>query len=93
MLTSDTYDILPNNLDSLSPGKYKIIIKIQPRTIGHGKYAVYFNFTSSHNIGGVNVDSPRYVCSFQMDDYTTRRGNSREGYLSTLLKWEINPLQ
>ena len=92
VLTSDTYDIPPNCLDSLPPNRYKVTIRIPPRTIGHGNYSVYLNFTSFQSSKGFNVDSPKYVCSFQLDDHTTQRGNRRGGYLSTLLKWEISPL-
>lgn len=89
VLASDTYDIPPNCLDSLPQNKYKITIKIPPRTIGHGKYTVYFNFASSQSSKSFDVDSPQYVCSFDVADYRTQRGNKREGFFSTLLKWEI----
>ena len=93
VLTSDTYDVLPNCLDALAPSKYRILIKIPPRTIGQGKYTVYLNFTSSSGNKGYNIDSPKYVGSFFVNDLTTQRGNKREGYFSTLLKWELNRLE
>jgi lipopolysaccharide transport system ATP-binding protein len=92
LLESDTYDIPPNCLDSLKPSKYKIMVKIPPRTIGHGEYRVYLNFTSPVSDKGFNVYSPLYVCSFQLDDYSTERGNKRGGCLSTLLKWDLQQI-
>lgn len=89
VLVSDTCDLPPNCLDVLSPNKYKIIIEIPPRTIGHGDYTIYLNFTSIQGARGFDIDSPQYTCSFRLDDNTTERGNKREGFLSTLLKWEI----
>jgi lipopolysaccharide transport system ATP-binding protein len=91
VLVSDTYDVYPNCLDCLKPDYYKLLIKIPPRTLGHGDYLLYFNFTSMQNTKSYNVDSPRYVCSFSIDDNTTQRGNTREGFFSTLLKWELSP--
>lgn len=93
VLVSDTYDILPNCLDSLLPNKYKIVIEIPPRTIGHGEYTVLLSFASSQGLNSFHIDSPQHVCSFRLDDLTTWRGNSRQGFLSTLLKWEISSMK
>lgn len=89
VLVSDTHDLSPNCLDSLPPNKYKIVIRIPPRTIGHGEYTVFLSFTSSQGQSGFNIDLPMNVCSFRLDDFITWRGNRREGFFSTLLKWEI----
>ncbi len=93
VLVSDTYDILPNCLSSLIPNKYKIVIEIPPRTIGHGEYAVLLSFASSQGLNSFHIDVPQHVCSFRLDDLTTERGNSRQGFLSTLLKWEISSMK
>lgn len=90
VLVSDTYDILPNPLDSLFPNKYRIVIKIPPRTIGHGEYAVLLSFASSQGLRDFHIDSPQHVCAFTLDDLTTWRGNKRQGFFSTLLKWDIS---
>jgi lipopolysaccharide transport system ATP-binding protein len=93
VLVSDTYDFLPNCLDSLTPNKYKIMIKIPPRTIGHGEYTVLLSFASSQGLNSFHIDSPQHVCSFRIDDFTTSRGSRRQGFLSTLLKWEISSMK
>jgi hypothetical protein len=36
------------------------------------------------------VDSPGIISYFKLNDSSSDRGNKREGYLSTLLKWDLN---
>lgn len=89
VLVSDTFDFPSNSLDSIPVGRYKIEIKIPPRTIGHGTYTIRLSFASAQANTNFFVDSPGNTVSFQMEDHTTQRGNSRAGYLSTLLEWKI----
>lgn len=86
---SDSNDIVFNKLESLPIGKSQIDIVIPKRTLGQGNYSVYLNFTSHHNLFGFNVDSPGDVCVFQLTDDYTERGDTRGGYLSTLLDWKF----
>lgn len=92
VFVSDTCDLLPNKLDLLRPGRYKLKIKIPPRTIGHGDYSLTINFTSSQSFRDFYIDTHSYVCGFHLDDNSTERGNKRDGYLSTLLGWEIKKI-
>lgn len=92
VLISDTFDFQPNILDSLSVGNYRLVMKVPPRTLSPGDYVVYFNFGSEQSFNGFNVDSPKNVCSFHLDDITTQRGNRRGGFLSSLIKWEIEKI-
>lgn len=89
---SDTTDVPLDILKSLPPNKYKILIKIPNRTIGHGDYDIYLKFGSQQSTDDINFKSPQYVCSFHLDDNTTRWGNRRGGHMSTLLKWEVHSL-
>jgi lipopolysaccharide transport system ATP-binding protein len=89
VLVSDSNDIVNNQLERLPLGDSEVTIKIPKRTLGHGNYSLYLNFTANYNIG-FNVDSPMTVCTFTIDDVSTIRGNARDGYLSTLLDWNIN---
>jgi lipopolysaccharide transport system ATP-binding protein len=89
ILVSDTFDLLPNVLDNLEPKKYKINIEIPARTLAHGNYSVLLSFASSQAVKNFHIDNPQYTCSFSLSDSTTSRGNNRQGYLSTLLKWDI----
>jgi hypothetical protein len=38
------------------------------------------------------VDDCGTVLSFILDDLRTRKGNSRLGYFSTLMKWDVAPI-
>ena len=89
VMTSDSLDMPPNLLDNLDIGTYLINVSVPVRTLAHGEYSIYLSFAS---ISGANfsVDCPGTVCSFSLDDLTSRRGNRREGFFSTLLQWEIN---
>lgn len=84
---ADSNDAVMNKLDSLPLGKNTIDVTIPKRTLGHGRYSVYLNFTSSQNFSGFNVDSPFNVCVFDLSDDRTNRGNSRGGNFSTILEW------
>ena len=86
---SDSNDITVNKLEQLPMGQSKVDIVIPRRSLGVGNYSIYLNFTSSQNFAGWNVDSPKDICSFNIFDDHTKRGNSRGGYLSTLLEWNI----
>ncbi len=88
VMISDSFDAASNPLDDLAVGMYSIRITVPARTLGPGEYNVYLNFTS---IAGANfnVDSPGTVCSFGLDDFTSKRGNRRHGFFSTLLPWDV----
>jgi len=89
VMVSDSFDVAPNPLDDLAIGMYSIHIPIPARTLAPGEYSAYLNFTS---ISGTkfDVDSPGTVCSFSLDDFTSNRGNTRSGFFSTLLPWNVN---
>ncbi|MBD0260619.1 MAG: ABC transporter ATP-binding protein, partial [Cytophagales bacterium] len=76
-------------LDQLKPGAHTLHITIPPRTLGPAAYVVYLNFSSQKNITGFHVDSPGYLCSFELNDLTTLRGNNRGGYFSMVLPWKL----
>jgi hypothetical protein len=86
---SDSNDIEMNKLENLPLGESTIKIVVPKRTLAPGSYSIYLNFASRQNIMGVYVDSPLDVCVFSLTDDHTRRGDSRAGYLSTLLDWNI----
>lgn len=86
---SDSNDFQNNKLEKLPIGLSKVEIVIPKRTLGVGRYSITLNFTSSQNFGGWNVDSPKDVCVVNIYDDKTRRGDSRGGYLSTLLEWNF----
>lgn len=88
-LVSDSNDSEMNHLEKLPMGKSIVEILIPKRSLNAGTYTVYINFTSKFNIQGWNVESPKHICSFSLSDDRTVRGNSRGGYFSTILPWNI----
>jgi lipopolysaccharide transport system ATP-binding protein len=86
---SDSNDLIMNKLETLPLGESQIDIIVPKRSLAPGGYSIYLNFTSYQNISGFNVDSPKDVCVFNLTDDHTHRGDSRGGYLSTLLDWKI----
>lgn len=87
LLVSDSHDTVPNPIDQLAIGSHNITVKVPARTLAAGDYTVYLNF-SSLSASQFDVESPGIVSRFSLDDLTSRRGNNRHGYLSTLLTWE-----
>jgi lipopolysaccharide transport system ATP-binding protein len=91
IMMSDSYDACPNPLDNLEVGLHKTCITIPQRTLGPGEYSVYLNFTSLF-ADGYQVDGPGTIGTFVLDDHTSRRGNARPGFFSTLLEWQTTPV-
>lgn len=90
ILVSDSFDNSPNAVDNLSPGEYKITIKIPSRTLGHGEYTLFVSFASLQGSNGFYVHEPdKELCNFTIEDTVTNRGNRRQGFFSTILKWDI----
>jgi lipopolysaccharide transport system ATP-binding protein len=90
VMVSDSDDVAPNPLEELPVGMHAVRIAIPARTLGPGDYAVYLNFTSLTSARDFNVDSPGTVFTFHLEDQTSRRGNNRLGYFSTLLSWGVS---
>ena len=87
VLVSDSFDAITiNPLDSLPYGMNTIMVTIPPRTLGHGDYMLQVNL-ASHMADNFFLDVSGIVCSFSLDDFTSKRGNQREGFFSTLLPW------
>lgn len=89
LLESDSYDIAPNQLDDLAVGIHILRIVIPQRILGVGDYLVYLSFASASGLKRFDIDSPGHILSFNVDDPVTLRGNNRNGFLSTCLKWDV----
>lgn len=93
LLVSDTFDKGLEQLDELQPGTYKVTVPVGANLFGHGDYTIYISFSKKHgnDLKGV-VDEPQgEVMMFSLTDSFTQRGNNRQGFLSTLLTWDISP--
>lgn len=89
VLVSDSFDaVVANPLDNLPVGMNTLMVTIPPRILGHGDYMVHFSMASQATENFL-VDVPGLVCGFSLDDFTSKRGNLRAGYFSTLLPWRM----
>ncbi len=85
VLVSDTYDA-GNLLDNLPVGMYTIMVTIPPRTLGHGDYLIVYSLSSRATNNHI-IDMGVNICGFSLDDFTSKRGNDRLGFFSTLPEW------
>jgi lipopolysaccharide transport system ATP-binding protein len=88
VLVSDSFDSPPNPLDDLGVGVYGIRVTIPARTLGAGDYDLTLAFTGMLG-GAASIDEPGVVARFHLSDSTSKRGNYRGGFLSTLARWEV----
>ena len=87
VLESDSFDAATvNSLDNLPIGMNTFNVTVPPRTLGHGEYMIHFSMASP-SADNFSVDVPGIVCGFSLDDFTSKRGNRRNGLFSTLLPW------
>ncbi|MGR9073089.1 MAG: ABC transporter ATP-binding protein [Gammaproteobacteria bacterium] len=87
VMVSDSFDGSSDNpLDNLPVGISHFEVIIPPRSLGHGEYLIHFSF-ASQSADNFHVDIPGVVSGFSLFDFSTKRGNRREGYFSTLLSW------
>jgi lipopolysaccharide transport system ATP-binding protein len=88
VLEGDSVDAGQNILDGLREGEHTIRLSIPKRSLGPGGYYVDFGFASSQ-ADKHTVDDPEKHLFFTLNDHGTRRGNTRNGFFSMLLKWQI----
>ena len=87
VLVSDSFDATTvNPLDRLPIGTNTFNVTLPPRTLGHGDYMIHFSM-ASQSADNFHVDVSGIVCGFSLDDFTSKRGNKRAGFFSTLLPW------
>ncbi|MFA4826208.1 MAG: ABC transporter ATP-binding protein [Methanoregula sp.] len=90
VMVSDSFDMGENPLDELNEGYYSLQIQVPKRSLGPGTYDVFINFTSKFHEKSFQVESPGIVCSFDLQDHKSKRGNKRRGHFSTLLPWHVH---
>jgi lipopolysaccharide transport system ATP-binding protein len=88
VLEGDSVDTGHNILDGLREGEHTIRLSIPRRSLGPGGYYVDLGFASSQ-ADRHTVDDPDRHLFFTLNDHGTRRGNTRNGFFSILLQWQI----
>ena len=59
------------------------------RLLGHGVFTINTSVASRFNTQGWNIDLNVSRLRFEINDYSTDRGNNRVGFFSTIIDWEI----
>lgn len=89
MLQTDSNDVVINSFDNLPLGESKVRLHFPKRMIGQGSYMINVNLSSRFNITGHVIDRAYPCVGFELNDYTTDRGNRRRGFFSTIISWDI----
>ena len=89
VLQSDSNDIIMNKLESLPLGVSKVRLHFPKRLLGHGVFTINTSVASRFNTQGWNIDLNVSRLRFEINDYSTDRGNNRVGFFSTIIDWEI----
>lgn len=85
----DSTETGTNLFDNLSPGQYTFDIIIPVGLLaGDSAYTFYANFTSTYNLENFTVDSPLDICTFNVTDSLSKRGNNREAATAIIPKIE-----
>jgi len=85
----DSFDTVPNPFESMKPGEGGFTITIPMRLLAPGKYLVYLSFAANQDPAGPEIDVPGIVGEFQLSDNSSRRGNRRQGFLSSRFDWQL----
>ena len=88
VLVSDTNDRILNKFESLPMGVSKVRLHFPKRLLVPDTYVIRLDLASRLAIQFV-CDSQPTCLKFELNDYTTKRGNRRRGYFSTIIDWEI----
>ena len=88
-IESDTFDFHPNILDDIDLGENIYNLQIDKNILPIGEYYFYINFTSDYD-NSINIDTPKDILTFTINDNETIRGNNRKALTSKLIKWERN---
>jgi lipopolysaccharide transport system ATP-binding protein len=85
----DSFDTIPNPFESMKPGEGGFTITIPMHLLAPGKYLVYLSFASNQDPAGFEIDVPGIVGEFRVSDNHSRRGNHRQGFLSSRFDWQL----
>jgi lipopolysaccharide transport system ATP-binding protein len=86
VLMTDSFDTVPNPLDSLAVGTHSFMVTIPSRTLGPGNYYVGLSIASPMASKWL-VDRLEKAVSFSLTDMVSQRGNSRPGFFSIMPEW------
>ena len=89
VLTTISNDRKDDPMNNLPVGNCIVDVVIPSRVLGRGKYYVYLNMASAHNLTTTMVDDPGRILAFILNDYSTIYGDIRPGFLSIICNWTV----
>ena len=89
VLVSDSNDVIYNKLESLPVGESKVLLHFPKRMLAPGTYLAGVNINSNFDAGGLYIQSLMPFLKFETHDFTTERGDQRNGFFSTIIDWEF----
>lgn len=89
VFVTESRDPLLNCLDDLPMGRSKIHLHYPKRLLSPGRYMISVALMSRFNLNGFVADRVANCVMLELNDYKTQIGNRREGFLSTIIEWEI----
>ena len=89
VFVTDSNDLHAQMMEQLPIGISQIRLHYPKRMLSHGTYKINIAFSSRFSVTERIVDRVANCLRFELNDYMTQRGNRREGFLSTLIDWEI----
>ncbi len=78
-----------NVIESMPLGVSKVRLRIPRRLLNYGSYMITVTLMSHFSVGEPRIDRKIGCVGFELNDYTSRWGNKRAGFFSTLIDWEI----
>ena len=88
VLSSFSNEIVENKLETLSIGESKVRLCIPKRHLAPCEYTIDLNLNSRF-VTPFTFDRAKCCLKFELNDFSTSRANSRQGFFSTLIDWEI----
>ena len=77
-----------HKMEHMPIGESTMRISFPRRTLAPGTYLICLNYTSFLT-DEFDVESPGDVVKFEIHDTSTQRGDTRDGFFSTLLDWKF----
>lgn len=87
--TSNTRDVTDSTFDSMPIGINKVRLHFPKRLMSPGEYILSINLNSRFSTTRFAFDEATDCLKFELNDYTSLRGNQRAGFFSTNVEWQV----
>lgn len=87
--TSSSRDVTDSTFESMPQGINKVRLHFPKRLMSPGEYILSINLNSRFSTTRFAFDEATDCLKFELNDYTSLRGNHRAGFFSTNVEWKI----